>query len=75
MNPSPSDNDDSEDNEDVPANERLRRPQPNFIDQRQQQIDPAGHHRRDDNARLDANRKQPGGSDRRTTPEQKDETP
>jgi hypothetical protein len=72
MNPSPSDNDDSED---VPANERLRRPQPNVIDQRQQQIDPAGHQRRDDNARLDANRKQPGGSDRRHPPEQKDRAP
>lgn len=45
-----------------PANEQLRRPGPNVIDQRQQQIDPAGRHRRDDNARPDTNRKQPGGS-------------
>ncbi|HEY6918283.1 MAG TPA: hypothetical protein VI412_03425 [Tabrizicola sp.] len=33
-----------------------------MIDQRQQQIDPAGHHRQDPDARPDANRKQPGGS-------------
>jgi hypothetical protein len=46
----------------LPANERLRRPQPNVIDQRQQQIDPAGHHRTDPDARPDTNRKQPGGS-------------
>lgn len=45
-----------------PANEQLRRLAPNVIDQRQQQIDPAGRHRRDDNARPDTNRKQPGGS-------------
>lgn len=43
-----------------PSNDALRRPQPNVIDQRQQQIDPAGHHRVDDNARPDSNRKQPG---------------
>jgi hypothetical protein len=49
--------------EDVtPSNETLRRPAPNVIDQRQQQIDPAGSQRRDDNDRPDANRKQPGGS-------------
>jgi hypothetical protein len=53
--------------DDLPANERLRRPKPNVpgpkvIDQRQQQIDPTGHHRTDDDARPDANRKQPGGS-------------
>ncbi len=48
--------------EDMPANEALRRPEPNVIDQRQQQIDPAGQHRKDPNARPDANRKQPGGS-------------
>lgn len=47
-------------------NEELRRPAPNVIDQRQQQIDPAGQHRVDDNARPDSNRKQPGahGEDR-----------
>ena len=45
-----------------PANEHLRRPKPNVIDQRQQQIDPAGQHRKDPDARPDANRKQPGGS-------------
>ncbi|HLQ20607.1 MAG TPA: hypothetical protein VK146_16670 [Tabrizicola sp.] len=45
-----------------PANERLRHPAPNVIDQRQQQIDPAGRHREDPDARPDANRKQPGGS-------------
>ena len=44
------------------ANERLRRPAPNVIDQRQQQIDPAGRHRENPDARPDANRKQPGGS-------------
>jgi hypothetical protein len=41
----------------------LRRPEPNVIDQRQQQIDPAGKSRSDPNDRTDANRKQPGGSD------------
>lgn len=46
----------------LPANEALRRPAPNVIDQRQQQIDPAGRHREDPDARPDANRKQPGGS-------------
>lgn len=45
-----------------PANEKLRRPAPNVIDQRQQQIDPAGQHREDPDARPDSNRKQPGGS-------------
>jgi hypothetical protein len=49
-------------NDTLPANERLRRPEPNVIDQRQQQIDPAGHHRTDPDARPDTNRKQPGGS-------------
>jgi hypothetical protein len=48
--------------DDLPANEEMRRPQPNVIDQRQQQIDPAGSHRQDPDARPDANRKQPGGS-------------
>lgn len=53
-----------------PSNERLRRPGPNVIDQRQQQIDPAGHHRQDPDARPDSNRKQPGGSpeERETEP-------
>lgn len=41
----------------------LRRPAANVIDQRQQQIDPAGKNRTDLNDRSDANRKQPGGSD------------
>lgn len=50
--------------DDIPANESLRRPRPNVIDQRQQQIDPAGKHRRDPDARPDSNRKQPGGSGR-----------
>lgn len=40
----------------------LRRPAPNVIDQRQQQIDPAGQHRADPDARPDSNTKQPGGS-------------
>lgn len=48
--------------DDIPANEALRRPAPNIIDQRQQQIDPAGQNRQDPDARPDANRKQPGGS-------------
>jgi hypothetical protein len=48
--------------DEVPANERLRRKDPNVIDQRQQQIDPAGRHREDPDARPDSNRKQPGGS-------------
>ena len=45
----------------LPSNERLREREPNVIDQRQQQIDPAGRHREDPDARPDANRKQPGG--------------
>jgi hypothetical protein len=45
----------------LPANEQLRRPEPNVIDQRQQQIDPSGQDRVDPNARPDTNRKQPGG--------------
>lgn len=52
----------SEKNDERPANEAMRRPEPRVIDQRQQQIDPAGHHRVDPDARPDANRKQPGGS-------------
>ena len=46
----------------LPANEALREPEPNVIDQRQQQIDPAGRYRKDPDARSDSNRKQPGGS-------------
>lgn len=52
----------SPDPDPVPANEKMRRPAPNVIDQRQQQIDPAGRQRIDRDARPDANRKQPGGS-------------
>ena len=48
--------------DDLPANERLREPTANVVDQRQQQIDPAGKHRENPDARPDANRKQPGGS-------------
>ena len=44
-----------------PANEVLRRPEPNVIDQRQQQIDPAGHYRTDVNAPARDTMKQPGG--------------
>ncbi len=44
-----------------PSTEDLRRVAPNVIDQRQQQIDPAGHHRRDPNRRAGASQKQPGG--------------
>ena len=40
-----------------------RHPAPDVIDQRQQQIDPAGKNRVDQNDRPDSNRKQPGGSD------------
>lgn len=43
-----------------PANEGLRRPAPNVIDQRQQQIDPAGHQRADVNAPAADTMKQPG---------------
>jgi hypothetical protein len=45
---------------DDPANKRLRQPAPHVIDQRQQQIDPAGKQRIDPNARPPGNRKQPG---------------
>lgn len=55
-----------------PANEVLRRPEANVIDQRQQQIDPAGRHRTDVNAPASATMKQPGGegpaSDNATPP-------
>jgi hypothetical protein len=58
-----------------PANEQLRRPDPNVIDQRQQQIDPAGQHRQDPDARTDDNRKQPGGSVRDGHRSEKDSQP
>lgn len=48
--------------------EVLRRPSPNVIDQRQQQIDPAGRHRVDPDARPNGNTKQPGGSGTTSTP-------
>ena len=48
--------------EGVPSNEQLRRPQPHVIDQRQQQIDPAGKERVDPDKRPDDNTKQPGGT-------------
>ncbi|PZQ95407.1 MAG: hypothetical protein DI533_18975 [Cereibacter sphaeroides] len=38
----------------------LRQPEQNVIDQRQQQIDPAGRSRKDPNERPDGNTKQPG---------------
>jgi hypothetical protein len=41
----------------------LRRPAPNLLDQRQQQIDPARKLHADPDERSDRNRKQPGGSD------------
>ncbi len=47
----------------TPSNEDLRHTLPGVIDQRQQQIDPAGKQRTDPNARPDSNTKQPGGSD------------
>lgn len=47
----------------LPANEALRRPEPRVIDQRQQQIDPAGHHRTDVNANATGTMKQPGAGD------------
>jgi len=46
----------------VISTEALRRPAPNVIDQRQQQIDPAGRHRVHPDARPGGNSKQPGGS-------------
>jgi hypothetical protein len=63
----------SRDSKPLPANERLRRPKANVIDQRQQQIDPSGQHRLDPDARPDANRKQPGGHVRKG--ERSDEGP
>lgn len=38
-----------------------RKVAPNILDQRQQQIDPAGHHRIDRNAIAKPSMKQPGG--------------
>lgn len=46
--------------ENLPDNEELRRTDPDVIDQRQQQIDPAGDHRQDVNLPSDASMKQPG---------------
>lgn len=46
-----------------PANEALRRRAPNVIDQRQQQIDPAGRARADVNAPAAGTMKQPGGDE------------
>ena len=48
----------------IPELERMRRPSPTELDQRQQRIDPAGMVTADMNWRDDGNRKQPGGSDR-----------
>ncbi|HHX89162.1 MAG TPA: hypothetical protein GX700_05195 [Paracoccus sp.] len=45
-----------------PANEALRRRARNVIDQRQQQIDPAGRAREDVNAPAAGTMKQPGGN-------------
>lgn len=53
----------------VIPNEVLRNPAPHVIDQRQQQIDPAGRHRIDPDARPDGNTKQPGGSGTTSTPD------
>ncbi|MBL4918911.1 hypothetical protein [Szabonella alba] len=53
----------------LPGNEILRQVELHVIDQRQQQIDPAGRHRTDPNRRNDGNRKQPGGSSDRSPPE------
>jgi hypothetical protein len=53
-------------------NEQLRQPKPGVIDQRQQQIDPAGKQRVDKNWRPDSNRKQPGESDPRECKEKRD---
>jgi NAD(P)-dependent dehydrogenase (short-subunit alcohol dehydrogenase family) len=48
------------DDPDTAANEKLRRPAPDVIDQRQQQIDPAGKHRADVNPPAEDAMKQPG---------------
>lgn len=52
----------------VISSEGLRRPSPDMIDQRQQQMDPAGRYRIDPNARPHGNTKQPGGSGTTSTP-------
>lgn len=45
----------------MPRNDpTTRHPKPNTIDQRQQQIDPAGKNRKDGDWRPDTNTKQPG---------------
>ena len=49
--------------------DELRRVGPNLIDQRQQQIDPAGHHRRDANRRAGASQKQPGAKSAKSGPD------
>ncbi len=52
-----------------PSTDDLRHPEPGVIDQRQGQIDPAGRHRADPDARPDPNTKQPGGSGEGLKPE------
>jgi len=52
----------SSDDPDTAANDKLRHPAPDVIDQRQQQIDPAGKHRADVNPPSAAGMKQPGGA-------------
>jgi len=44
----------------MPDKDDLRHPGKGVVDQRQQQIDPAGKHRRDEDRRPDTNTKQPG---------------
>jgi NAD(P)-dependent dehydrogenase (short-subunit alcohol dehydrogenase family) len=51
-----------------PANEKLRRTEPDVIDQRQQQIDPAGENRRDVNAPASDSMKQPADRDASVQP-------
>ncbi len=48
-----------DDQRQIPENKQLRRADPNVIDQHQQQIDPAGHHREDVNAGAGDGMKQP----------------
>lgn len=53
----------------MPRNDPMpRRPAPDIIDQRQQQIDPAGKDRDDENRRPDTNTKQPGNLPERGKP-------
>lgn len=54
------------DDPDTAANEKLRHPAPDVIDQRQQQIDPAGKHRADVNPPAEDAMKQPGAGGGRT---------